>query len=186
MLETGRDQEVYSSVVFVCRQRTGAFDYRYMPVQEFLKANFTKPSMWNNSLKVLTHEYCKKDGVLLELKKGFYCDFLGYTNAGRFSSVRMSPLTVNFFRWQGLRCSEMFLQTVGPNIHPVPLLVQKDLRALSCQCMPGLCFSSAAAPEAGHKEQPLRCVGSRKHKVLLVVKEDSTSQMISLRINSQN
>lgn len=93
----GRVQGVCSSVVFVCRQRTGASDYGYMSVQEFLKANFRKPSMWNNSLKVLTPEYYKKGGVLLELKKGFYYDFLDYTKAGRFrSSVR------KFFRLQGL------------------------------------------------------------------------------------
>lgn len=95
----GRVQEVCFSVVFVCGQRTGASDYECMPVQEFLKANFRKPSMWNNSLKVLTHEYCKKGGVLLDLKRGFYSDFLDYTKAGRFRfSVRMSPLTVKIFR----------------------------------------------------------------------------------------
>lgn len=132
----GRVQGVCSSVVFVCRRRTGASDYRYMSVQEFLKANFRKPSMWNNSLKVLTPEYYKKGGVLLELKKGFYYDFLDYIKAGRFrSSVRMSPLTVKYFR---PLCSEMFLKTVGPTIHPVPLLVQKDLRALSWQCVSGV------------------------------------------------
>lgn len=74
------------------------------------KANFAKAIMWNNSLKVLTHEYCKKGGVLLELKRRFYYDFLDCTKAGRLrSSVRMSPLTVNFFRLQdvcALRCSQ--------------------------------------------------------------------------------
>lgn len=103
-----------------------------MPVQGFLKANFRKSSMWNNSLKVLTHEYCKKVGVLLELKKGFYYDFLDYTKAGRFrSNVRMSLLTVTFLAMP--LCSEMFLKAVGPTIHPIPLLVQKVLRALSWQ-----------------------------------------------------
>lgn len=54
--------------------------------------------MWNNSLKVLTREYCKKGGGILECcRKEFYYELLDFTKAGRFKpSVRMSLLTVKF------------------------------------------------------------------------------------------
>lgn len=186
----GRVQEVCSSVVFVCRQRTGASDYTCMPVQEFLKANFRKPSMWNNSFKVLTHEYCKRGGVLLELKKGFYCDFLDYTEAGRFRpSVRMSPLTVNF-----LGCKASVLWDVPKNSRashppcspPCSEGPQSSLVAVHVRVVFLLCCSIWGRAQSRAAQQPLRCRGSRKHKAFLVVKEDSASQMTSLRINSQN
>lgn len=43
-----------------------------MSVQEFLKANFRIPNMYNDHFKILTCEYCKKGRRKSELQKGIH------------------------------------------------------------------------------------------------------------------